>query len=264
MCVVLIKMDSFLIQQIQITNTSIAKQPSAPTPLCLSIQKTETALPHPVLDQEILFNLNTRSKYQRLPVRRIYEEISVLDSFDDSENCDIPPLFKAKKEVPKLCVPIKGSLFELKGKSNLPLASKRQNKNARKSKKRNSHPGNPKSVHTKAHKNSFCFLNAERLKGLLEHNGNRKKLVQGDFVGNGAKKETQSKHNYKATDVLGNCESNRVNPKYAEHASSNAKDATKSWHGDLVDKIISKSTAQTKKSRAGDTLLETLSKYMSK
>jgi len=272
-------MSNYFIHPIQITSITAVKQASDPTPLRLSLQNNETKPPllPPSLDQQAQFNLNTKNKYQRLPIRTIYEEISVLDSFEDNECSDFPVLFKVKKDIPKFPIPVKDSLFELKGKSNLLLNSKRTNKGFSKN-KRNSNPGNSKAMYIKDikanDKNSFCFLNAERLKGLLDYNPNRKKLVQGDFIGNGTKKEILSKRNLKATDVLVSYDENRTNPKSAP-SNMYVKEGINSCYFDLVDKITLKSILSSKKrlkkrkkTKSGDhlndNLLAVFNRYMTK
>eukprot|EP00826_Nyctotherus_ovalis_P021448 TRINITY_DN16921_c0_g1_i1.p1 TRINITY_DN16921_c0_g1~~TRINITY_DN16921_c0_g1_i1.p1 ORF type:complete len:265 (+),score=52.19 TRINITY_DN16921_c0_g1_i1:141-935(+) len=260
-------MHGFLIPSVQITSITATRQPFASTPLRLSMQ----AKPSSALEQQIEFSLSTKNKYQRLPVRTIYEEISVLDVCDDSESSDFPVLFKSKAQA-KLCAPVNAPLIELKGKSENPHNSKHKGKTLERSKKRNSNPNNSKAMHAKQtktnDKNSFCFLSAEKLKELLEYSGNRKKLVQGDFVGNGAKKNTVSKRNLRAADVLSSHEEDQWTvPKQPELTPPNTgvvKEAIKACYFDLVDKItlkpISSARKKHKQPKARNNLLAVLNK----
>ena len=135
-------------------------------------------------------NESSKAKYQRLPIRTIYEEISVLDSFDDTDALDLPLLFIGKNEYRKIRMPIDNSILKLRGKSDIQSIQEKHDKKDSRNMKRNSQPTNIKSMSMQSsNKNSFCFLSSEKLKKFLDHNWNRKKLVQAETMHNNPSKK---------------------------------------------------------------------------
>ena len=179
-------MEDFKISHIEMTNMEAIRHNNEPTPLRISIQNAGIK---PDCD---LHNLNEFpdkiKRYQRLPVRTIYEEISLLDAFDDNDY-DFPLVFKAQRKETTIDIPIKSTVLQLKNKTEPNFV---HDKAICKNGKRNSESNKSKGITVKNNKikekNQPNLETFDQLKDCLNYNNEHKKLIQADTIINSCKK----------------------------------------------------------------------------
>lgn len=191
-------MVDFSIEKIQIDDFEVVKQDHKPTPLQISVQTAGMRSELLEDDEDSMPKLNL--KYQRLPIRTIYEEISILDWIDDNEKKDLPKIFKVANKIKKLRIPIKPSVLCLKNKLDI-YSNRNLDKNNSSNKKKNQEPNIGKHRSLKSNKvnnkKPFNFVNLKKLQECLNYKGNHKKLFQAESAINSNKKPTSAKKSIK-------------------------------------------------------------------